>query len=191
MSEHKKSKKPLIITAVVLAAAIIAAIVILLVLRQNKQAASPDKQASAAETVQTTEAETGVPHQHEEETTPDILIPTEAGGTVTHFSATFKPNGEVTDLSTGKSVTLREVFGSSYASGQITFNEDRTFTDTLNGLSGASTGMYNVENGKIKAIYSNDKNMDITVTKWNDDKTVPEEFSIIYGDPETGYKVYF
>lgn len=125
----------------------------------------------------------------ERETEPiDIAIPTEEGSEISYFNASYIPNGEVIDLSTGESVTLRDVFGSTYPGGVLTFNDDGTFTDTIS-ASGVDSGAYLVENGQIKATYVYDRNMDITVTEWNDD--VPSAFYIIYGTGENGFKVFF
>lgn len=126
---------------------------------------------------------------HQESTTLNINIPTEEGSTITHFNASFAPNGEVINLATGESATLRDVFGSIYPGGVITFNEDGSFTDTIGGT-GIDSGEYLVENGVIKATYVYDRNMDITVTEWNDDNT-PSEFYITYGSEGDGFRVYF
>lgn len=128
-------------------------------------------------------------NETQQETTLDINIPTEEGSDITHFNASYVPNGEVIDLSTGESATLHDVFGSTYPGGALTFNEDGTFTDTIGG-SGVDSGEYNVENSEIKATYAYDRNMDITVTSWNDDNT-PAAFYITYGSDGNGYRVFF
>jgi hypothetical protein len=77
------------------------------------------------------------------------------------------------------------VFGSGYnTSGVITFNNDGTFSDTIPSEN-ARTGGYVVQNNKIIATYSDDKNMEITVTEW--DGNTPASFYIVYA----GYNVYF
>ena len=118
-----------------------------------------------------------------------IQIPTN-GGEITYFNATYIPNGEVIDLSTGANATLREVFGQGFANGTITFNDDGTFYSNLDG-SGARTGMYLVEEGVLSATYSTDRNLDITVTEWDEDGKTPVEFYIIVGEETNGYKVFF
>lgn len=118
-----------------------------------------------------------------------IQIPTN-GGEITYFNATYIPNGEVIDLSTGANATLREVFGQGFANGTITFNDDGTFYSNLDG-SGAQTGMYLVEEGVLSATYSTDRNLDITVTEWDEDGKTPVEFYIIVGEETNGYKVFF
>lgn len=120
------------------------------------------------------------------EETNVVLPPTEAEGEITYFSGTFTPNGKVIDQLTGnKNATLREVFGNGYNSkGGITFNDNGTFEDTLR-PSDNSNGGYVVQNKKVIATYSDDKNMDITVTKW--DGNTPISFYVVYAD----YAVYF
>lgn len=113
----------------------------------------------------------------------DIAIPTEADAEVSYFNATFIPNGEATDAETGESVSLREALGASYSEGVLTFNSDGTFTDSI--TPNSSSGKYVVQNNKITATYSDDRNMDITVTDWNDG--APSAFHINYG----GCIVYF
>ena len=132
-------------------------------------------------TASETEKETGVEHS---ESKIDVAVPTDEGADVSYFNATFIPNGIVEDTYTGGTATLREVFGSGYVDGVITFNSDGTFTDTLS-TSSVDSGAYAVQNGKIVATYKNDKNMDITVTSW--DGNTPAEFYINFG----GYNVYF
>ncbi len=196
------SKKPLIITiSVVAAIAVIAAVTVIIIMMNNKSS-EPDKKPTQATTAAlSTAAETtrSLPdnppstekpaenHSTEPATTLNINIPTEAGSVITHFNATYIPNGEVLDATTGASMTLRDVFGSGYANGVLTFNEDGTFTDSLSS-SGTESGQYNVENGEIKATYATDRNMDITVTEWNEADKTPAAFYIIYNG---GFIVYF
>ncbi len=114
-----------------------------------------------------------------------VVVPTEAEGEISHFNATFIPNGEVVDTVSGNETSLREVFGSGYnTSGVITFNNDGSFSDTIPSEE-ARTGGYVVQNEKIIATYSDDKNMEITVTEW--DGNTPVKFYIVYA----GYNVYF
>jgi hypothetical protein len=114
-----------------------------------------------------------------------VVVPTEAEGEISHFNATFIPNGKVVDTVSGNETSLREVFGSGYnTSGVITFNNDGTFSDTIPSEN-ARTGGYVVQNNKIIATYSDDKNMEITVTEW--DGNTPASFYIVYA----GYNVYF
>ncbi len=139
--------------------------------------------------IQQTTAEAPAPTETAPQpTTIDIAIPTEDSGEVTYFNATYIPNGQVIDLSTGENVTLRDVFGATYPEGVLTFNDDGTFTDTIN-ASGIDSGAYLVQNGQIKATYVYDRNMNITVTEWNGN--TPAEFYIIYGGSESGYQVFF
>lgn len=113
-----------------------------------------------------------------------VVVPTISGGEQgNYFSASFSPSSAV-DTFTDTNCSLKEVFGSSYSGGSISFNSDGTFSDNLS-LTGASTGAYAVEGGKIVATYTNDKNYIITVSEWNGD--VPAEIIINIG----GYDVYF
>lgn len=140
-----------------------------------------DAEQTSSESVLQTEGETGIKNDDEK---IDVAVPTEEGAEVSYFNATFIPNGVVEDSYTGGSASLREVFGSGYTDGVITFNSDGTFTDTLSSSS-VDSGAYVVQNGKIIATYTNDKNMEITVTSW--DGNTPAEFYINFG----GYIVYF
>lgn len=101
----------------------------------------------------------------------------------TYFSASFTPYKAV-DSVTDEECSLKEVFGSSYSGGSVTFNSDGSFSDTLT-TSSSNGGAYAVEDSKLVATYSNDKNMDVSVTSWNGD--TPSEIVINYG----GYYVYF
>lgn len=126
-------------------------------------------------------AETGVAYH----TQPvDVVVPTQESGEITYFNATFIPNGYVEDKYTGQQTTLREVFGSSYADGAITFNSNGTFYDTLDS-SGETAGAYVVQNGSIIATTTTDRNLNINVSEWNGD--APVKFSVDYGD----FVVYF
>lgn len=108
----------------------------------------------------------------------DIVVPTQEGVKVSYFNATFIPNGEAQDAETGNPVSLREALGAGYSEGTITFNDDGTFTDSLT-AAGEMTGKYVVQDEKITATYSDDRNMEIKVTSWNDG--TPAQFSVNYG----------
>ena len=114
----------------------------------------------------------------------DILVPgAENKNDAALFNATFLPYKAI-DTYTDAEVSLKEVFGSSFSAGTVTFNDDGTFKDTLV-YSSANSGAYSVLDNKISATYSNDKNMQIEVLEWNE--ATPSEFIINYG----GYNVYF
>ncbi|MBR1482775.1 MAG: hypothetical protein IJ598_07410 [Ruminococcus sp.] len=152
---------------------------------ETTQAAPPEATTVAAEQPKPEETtvapETGVPAEEEP---IDIVVPTDEGVDITYFNATFIPNGKVEDAETGGTATLREVFGSGYSDGVLTFNSDGTFRDTL--VSGdANRGAYVVQDKTIHATYTNDKNMRIEVTEW--DGGTPVSFHIDYN----GYIVYF
>lgn len=100
----------------------------------------------------------------------------------TYFSATYNPYKAI-DSTTGEECSLKEVFGSSYGGGSVTFNSDGSFSDTLT-TSSSNKGAYAVKDGTLIATYSNDKNMDVSVSSWNGD--APSEIIINYG----GYYVY-
>ena len=208
------SKKPLIIIISVVVALAIAGTSVFFILTANKNknqqttattAATttttvPNSTAGSTQPGQTQPAVSGASEQEttsasshsetEQETTMNINIPTEEGSTVTYFNASYIPSGEVIDLSTGESVSLRDVFGETYPGGVLTFNDDGTFTDTI-GSSGMDSGEYLVENGEIKATYIYDRNMNITVLEWNEETKAPSSFYITYGNGENGYQVYF
>lgn len=159
----------------------------------SSAATAPSEQApattAAADAPQETTTDTPS-HSDEPETTMDINIPTEEGSTVTYFNASYIPSGEVIDLETGESASLRDVFGATYPGGVLTFNDDGTFTDTI-GSTGVDSGEYLVENGEVKATYIYDRNMNITVLEWNEETKTPRSFYIVYGNGEVGYQVYF
>ena len=109
----------------------------------------------------------------------DVQVPTDEGVPVSYFNATYIPGITAKDVYTGEEVSLREAFGSNYANSTLTFNSDGTFRDTL--VSGeADSGAYVVQGDKIHATYTNDKNMKIEVTEW--DNGTPVSFQVIYGD---------
>ena len=190
---EKKSKAPVVViiiaAAVLIAAAVFAILYFNGVFDQNK--------GDEASSVTTTSDEFGTtaaqgmhgelpPDSQSSEESNVVLPPTEAEGDITYFSGTFTPNGKVIDKLTGnENATLREVFGDGYNSnGGITFNNDGTFKDTLRPTSN-NNGGYVVQNEKVIATYSDDKNMDITVTEW--DGNTPKSFYVVYAD----YEVYF
>lgn len=142
------------------------------------------------ETTSQTEPETevsateqGVTADPSTEETQVVVVPTQNGEDVSYFNATYVPYKAI-DTATDTECTLKEVFGSSYAGGVITFNSDGTFSDSLMSSS-ISKGAYVVEGETIRATYSNDKNMSISVNGWDGD--TPSELVINYG----GYDVYF
>lgn len=209
------SKKPLVIVIAVVVALAIAGTSVFFILRANNKnnkqttsttaatasttvpnstsATAPTGQASTTNSGGSAEQETTGASSHsesEQETTMNINIPTEEGSTVTYFNASYIPNGEVIDLSTGEKVSLRDVFGETYPNGVLTFNDDGTFVDTL-GSTGVDSGEYLVENGEIKATYIYDRNMNITVLEWNEQTKAPSSFYITYGSGTNGFNVYF
>lgn len=99
-----------------------------------------------------------------------------------YFSATFNPYKAI-DSITEEECSLKVVFGSSYGGGSVTFNSNGSFSDSLISSS-SNSGAYAVKDSAIVATYSNDKNMDISVSSWNGD--TPSEIIINYG----GYYVY-
>lgn len=140
-------------------------------------------EASQQTTVQPTTKEQGVTASENEKETIDVAVPTKNGEDIRYFNASYVPYKAV-DSASGTQCSLREVFGSAYAGGVITFNSDGTFTDTLTS-SVVDSGAYAVEGDSIVATYTNDKNMSITVNSWDGDS--PSDFVINYG----GYDVYF
>ncbi|MEE1318643.1 MAG: hypothetical protein UHD05_03960 [Ruminococcus sp.] len=127
--------------------------------------------------------EQGVTADPSTQETQVVVVPTQNGEDVSYFNATFVPYKAI-DTVTDTECTLKEVFGSSYAGGVITFNSDGTFSDSLLSSS-INKGAYVVEGETISATYENDKNMSISVQSWDGD--TPSEFVINYG----GYDVYF
>ena len=127
--------------------------------------------------------EQGVTADPSTQETQVVVVPTQNGEDVSYFNATFVPYKAI-DTVTDTECTLKEVFGSSYAGGVITFNSAGTFSDSLLSSS-INKGAYVVEGETISATYENDKNMSISVQSWDGD--TPSEFVINYG----GYDVYF
>lgn len=195
-----KSKAPVIIVVVIAVLLIAAAAVFFVFFNPFKDNTQPTAQETTAATeqivataVQTVDEsvpptapesdiveETGIPHE-----TSEIEIELPGGEeNASYFNASFIPNGKVIDTYSGNQTNLREVFGTSYTEGVVTFNSDGTFTDTLVS-SGVDSGKYAVKDGAITATYTDDKNMQIEVLSWDGD--TPSEFFINYG----GYEVYF
>jgi cytoskeletal protein RodZ len=206
----KKSKKPLVIALIsVLVVAVIAACVVIAFFTDFSfdSQTSTTNQTTAA-TSQTTENTTAIPQTSvteltdnttqssaQEETTSqsnsdddtskenEAVVSPVQNDDADYFEATYSPYKAV-DSSTGNECSLKEVFGSSYSGGSITFENDGSFSDTLS-LSSANSGVYALSSGSIIATYTNDKNVSITVTNW--ENGTPTEIIINYG----GYDVYF
>lgn len=123
------------------------------------------------------------PDGGESSATQNIVVPTKGTGEASFFNATYIPYKAI-DADSGEEVTLREVFGSSYAQGVLTFNSDGSFTDSMY-VSEPARGAYVVEGEDISATYSDDKNMQISVNEW--ENGAPKDFVVNYG----GYDVYF
>ncbi len=201
-------KKVLVIVIIIVAVVLLAAggLFVFKMLNPDKGGSSKSATATQAVTAAATTGDTaptatddlpGAPPTTEQPfgteeppvNTEHIAIPTE-GGEITYFNATYIPSGEAEDITTGAQVSPREVFGQSFANGTITFNDNGTFVSTLSDA-GSESGEYLVENGQIKATYYPDRNMDITVTEWNDASKTPASFYIIFGEETGGVKVYF
>ena len=198
---EKTSKKPIVIICIIVAAIIIGVICAVIIFNSGSKPANTTSTTTqqTTSTVQTTSgesAETTIqPTESEQPTTQSetfagetsevskVVVPTQGGQEVSYFNATYVPYKAV-DSSTNEECTLREVFGSSFSQGVITFNSDGTFTDSVTSSS-ANSGAYAVEGDKIVATYTNDKNMSVKVASWEGD--TPSELIINYG----GYDVYF
>ena len=198
---EKSSKKPIVIICIVAAVIIIGVICAVIIFNSGSKPANTTSTTTqqTTSTVQTTSgesAETTIqPTESEQPTTQSetfagetsevskVVVPTQGGQEVSYFNATYVPYKAV-DSSTNEECTLREVFGSAFSQGVITFNSDGTFTDSVTSSS-ANSGAYAVEGDKIVATYSNDKNMSVKVASWEGD--APKELIINYG----GYDVYF
>lgn len=140
-------------------------------------------EATEQTTTQPTTKEQGATEAEKEKEAVDVVVPKNSDEEVSYFNASYVPYKAV-DSASGTQCSLKEVFGSSYTGGVITFNSDGTFTDTLTSSS-VDSGAYAVEGNSIIATYTNDKNMSITVNEWDGDS--PSDFVINYG----GYDVYF
>lgn len=195
------SKKPIVIICIVAAVIIIGVICALIFFNSGSKPANTTSTTTqqTTSTVQSTSVESAQttlqPTESEQPTTQSetfagetsevskVVVPTQGGQEVSYFNATYVPYKAV-DSSTNEECTLREVFGSAFSQGVITFNSDGTFTDSVTSSS-ANSGAYAVEGDKIVATYSNDKNMSVKVASWEGD--TPSELIINYG----GYDVYF
>ncbi len=197
----KTSKKPIVIICIVAAVIIIGVICAVIFFNSGSKPANTTSTTTqqTTSTVQSTSVESAQttlqPTESEQPTTQSetfagetsevskVVVPTQGGQEVSYFNATYVPYKAV-DSSTNEECTLREVFGSAFSQGVITFNSDGTFTDSVTSSS-ANSGAYAVEGDKIVATYTNDKNMSVKVTSWEGD--TPSELIINYG----GYDVYF
>lgn len=197
----KTSKKPIVIICIVAAVIIIGVICAVIFFNSGSKPANTTSTTTqqTTSTVQSTSVESAQttlqPTESEQPTTQSetfagetsevskVVVPTQGGQEVSYFNATYVPYKAV-DSSTNEECTLREVFGSSFSQGVITFNSDGTFTDSVTSSS-ANSGAYAVEGDKIVATYTNDKNMSVKVASWEGD--TPSELIINYG----GYDVYF
>lgn len=197
----KTSKKPIVIICIVIAVIIIGVICAVIFFNSGSKPANTTSTTTqqTTSTVQSTSVESAEttlqPTESEQPTTQSetfagetsevskVVVPTQGGQEVSYFNATYVPYKAV-DSSTNEECTLREVFGSAFSQGVITFNSDGTFTDSVTSSS-ANSGAYAVEGDKIVATYTNDKNMSVKVASWEGD--TPSELIINYG----GYDVYF
>lgn len=197
----KTSKKPIVIICIVTAVIIIGVICALIFFNsgskpENTTSTTSQQTTSTVHSTSVESAQTTLqPTESEQPTTQSetfagetsevskVVVPTQGGQEVSYFNATYVPYKAV-DSSTNEECTLREVFGSAFSQGVITFNSDGTFTDSVTSSS-ANSGAYAVEGDKIVATYSNDKNMSVKVASWEGD--TPSELIINYG----GYDVYF
>lgn len=200
----KTSKKPILIICIVAAVIIIGVICAVIFFNSGSKSANTTSTTSTVSlqttsTVQSTSGESAEttlqPTESEQPTTQSetfagetsevskVVVPTKSGQEVSYFNATYVPYKAI-DSSTNEECTLREVFGSAFSQGVITFNSDGTFTDSVTSSS-ANSGAYAVEGDAIVATYSNDKNMSVKVASWEGD--TPSELIINYG----GYDVYF
>lgn len=197
----RSSKKPLVIICIVAAVIIIGVVCAVLFFNSGSKPANTDsttaqQTTSTVQSISTESAETTVQSATtvqpitqsetfagETSEVPKVVVPTQSGQEVSYFNATYVPYKAI-DSSTNEECSLREVFGSSFSQGVITFNSDGTFTDSVTSSS-VSSGAYAVEGDTIVATYSNDKNMSVKVVSWESDS--PSELIINYG----GYDVYF
>lgn len=202
----KTSKKPTVIIIAVIAVIVVAGIICAMMLMNTKSTSEPQSNTtqqttastettvdSSAQTEQTTQVSeqstlsTQADDEEDNEETSaiqnEVVVPTKGGAEISYFNATYVPYKAI-DTSTNTECSLREVFGSAFSNGVITFNSDGTFTDSVTS-SASNYGEYVVEGDEISATYSNDKNMQITAVGWDGD--TPTELIINYG----GYDVYF
>ena len=171
----KTSKKPILIICIVAAVIIIGVICAVIFFNSGSKPANTTSTTTqqTTSTVQSTSVESAQttlqPTESEQPTTQSetfagetsevskVVVPTQGGQEVSYFNATYVPYKAV-DSSTNEECTLREVFGSAFSQGVITFNSDGTFTDSVTSSS-ANSGAYAVEGDKIVATYTNEKNM--------------------------------
>lgn len=148
----------------------------------EKETSSPnsDNKNDKTESDNKENSDEGVPMQSSDSEV--VVVPGDLDN-ATYFSASFSPYKAI-DSDSDEECSLKEVFGSSYGGGNVTFKSDGAFTDSLT-TSSSDRGSYAVVDNKLIATYSNDRNMDVSVSSWNDD--VPSEIVINYG----GYYVYF
>ncbi|MGN0450173.1 MAG: hypothetical protein ACI4G0_07470 [Ruminococcus sp.] len=197
----KTSKKPIVIICIVVAVIIIGVICAVIFFNSgskpaNTTSTTSQQTTSTVQSASVESAQTTLQHTESEQPTTQsetfagetsevskVVVPTQGGQEVSYFNATYVPYKAV-DSSTNEECTLREVFGSAFSQGVITFNSDGTFTDSVTSSS-ANSGAYAVEGDKIVATYSNDKNMSVKIASWDGD--TPSELIINYG----GYDVYF
>ena len=197
----KSSKKPLVIICIAVAVIIIGVVCAVIFFSSGSKPANTNQATThqTSSTVQLTSAESAEttlqPTTAEQPTTqiesftgetsevPKVVVPTQGGQSVSYFNATYVPYKAI-DSSINEECSLREVFGSAFSQGVITFNSDGTFTDSVTSSS-VDSGAYAVEGDTIVATYSNDKNMSVKVVSWEGD--TPVELIINYG----GYDVYF
>lgn len=210
----KSSKKPLIIVicAVVLVAVIAAVIILFMNLSgknnnstttvpstavtvtTSESASSTQKASEAAETTSQSSSESSEVSQDPTEqgytagsssNDNKIVVPTISGeDQKPKFSATLIPY-YAKDENTSEEYSLKDLFGSAYSGGGLTFNEDGTFFDGITNSS-VNSGAYIVEGDSVVITYSNDKNVIATVTEWNGD--VPSEITLNYGGIVVSFK---
>ncbi len=198
----KISKTPIIILSVAAVVVIAAVIGLIIFLNggkapKNSDTAAPSTANFVASDILQTESENQTATNAQEQSSqglqePDndsqadsdgngaaeIVVPTKGGTVKSSFNSTYVPYS-ATDSETGEEISLKEVFGSQYTDGVITFNSDGTFTDTLTN-SPDYTGAYLVEDDDITMTYTNDKNFFMTVNEWDGDE--PADITGHYGD---------
>ena len=137
----KTSKKPIVIICIVTAVIIIGVICAVIFFNSGSKPANTTSTTTqqTTSTVQSTSVESAQttlqPTKSEQPTTQSetfagetsevskVVVPTQGGQEVSYFNATYVPYKAV-DSSTNEECTLREVFGSAFSQGVITFNSD-------------------------------------------------------------------
>ena len=165
----KTSKKPIVIICIVTAVIIIGVICAVIFFNSGSKPANTTSTTTqqTTSTVQSTSVESAQttlqPTESEQPTTQSetfegetsevskVVVPTQGGQEVSYFNATYVPYKAV-DSSTNEECTLREVFGSAFSQGVITFNSDGTFTDSVTSSS-ASSGAYAEEGQECRNQY--------------------------------------